>query len=198
VKVQRGDGFFPSFLFAVDIYPTPLSIILRYNHIVVEGQADFDPNNPPFTYEEDRAISNAWILTWSATYTQPTPAFCESIKTNAINWANDRRTMVRLDKTYLRSNDDGSLELMSGPFIIQGTSMIITNSTTNVVFSKGQELWVDNDTGLVLSTLDHASPKKTKAEKDSAKKIQYDKIKAFKNATTDKQKLDALVELHKN
>lgn len=187
--------FLSTFLYALDGYPLPIEVILRYNHIVVQGQDDFDPNNPPYICGQNYETSNAWITTWTASYIQPTPAFCESIKSNAINWANDRSQMIRLYKSYLRSSADGSLELTSGPMILRGTSFVVTNGTTNVVFEKGQEIMVDNETGLVIGILDHASPKKTKTEKDKSKKTFYDKVKAAKAASTDKQKLEALYDL---
>jgi hypothetical protein len=68
-----------------------------------------------------------------------------------------------------------------GPLIIPGE--------TNGAF----EVWVDSETGLVLSVLDHASPKKTKAEKDAAKKAKQDQIKAVKAATNDRDRLAALL-----
>lgn len=90
---------------------------------------------------------------------------------------------VQLGKSNLRTYPDGSVELLSGPLIVPGTE------------SGAFEIWVDSDTGLVLTTLDHASPRKTKAEKDAAKAATKAKIQSVKTATTDKDKLAALLDL---
>jgi hypothetical protein len=90
---------------------------------------------------------------------------------------------VQLGKATLRTYPDGSLELVSGPLVLPGTE------------SGAFELWVDSDTGLVLTALDHASPRKTNAEKDAAKADKKAKIAAVKAASTDKQKLEALLDL---
>jgi hypothetical protein len=90
---------------------------------------------------------------------------------------------VALGKAVLRTRADGSVELLSGPLIVPGT--------TNGAY----EVWVDAETGLVLTVLDHASPRKSKAEKDAAKADKKAKIAAVKAAQTDKAKLDALLDL---
>ena len=90
---------------------------------------------------------------------------------------------VALGKATLRTYPDGSVELLSGPLILPGT--------TNGAY----EVWVDAETGLVLTTLDHASPRKSKADKDAAKAARKAKIAAVKAAKNDAQKLDALLDL---
>jgi hypothetical protein len=90
---------------------------------------------------------------------------------------------VELGKATLRTYPDGSVELLSGPLILPGT--------TNGAY----EVWIDADTGLVLTVLDHASPRKSKAEKDAAKADKKAKIAAVKAAQTDKAKLVALLDL---
>jgi len=90
---------------------------------------------------------------------------------------------VELGKATLRTYPDGSVELLSGPLILPGTS--------NGAF----EVWVDSETGLVLAALDHASPRKSKAEKDAAKAEKRAKIAAVKAAKNDAQKLAALLDL---
>ena len=90
---------------------------------------------------------------------------------------------VELGKATLRTYPDGSVELLSGPLILPGTS------------TGAYEVWVDSTTGLVLTTLDHASPRKSKAEKDAATAAKAAKIAAVKAAESDKAKLDALIDL---
>jgi hypothetical protein len=90
---------------------------------------------------------------------------------------------VELGKATLRTYPDGSVELLSGPLILPGTA------------TGAYEVWVDSTTGLVLTTLDHASPRKSKAEKDAAKAEKVAKIAAVKEAGSDKAKLDALLDL---
>jgi hypothetical protein len=90
---------------------------------------------------------------------------------------------VQIGKATLRTYPDGSVELLSGPLILPGTA------------SGAYELWVDSATGLVLTTLDHASPRKSKAEKDAAKAAKTAKVAAVKAAGNDKAKLDALLDL---
>jgi hypothetical protein len=90
---------------------------------------------------------------------------------------------VELGKAILRTYPDGSVELLSGPLILPGTS------------TGAYEVWVDSGTGLVLTTLDHASPRKSKAEKHAAKAAKVAKVAAVKAANSDKAKLDALLDL---
>ena len=90
---------------------------------------------------------------------------------------------VDLGKATLRTHPDGSVEFLSGPLILPGTS------------TGAYEVWVDSTTGLVLTTLDHASPRKSKAEKDAAKAEKLAKVAAVKAAGSDKAKLDALLDL---
>jgi hypothetical protein len=90
---------------------------------------------------------------------------------------------VELGKATLRTYPDGSVELLSGPLILPGTA------------TGAYEVWVDSSTGLVLTTLDHASPRKSKAKKDAAKAEKTAKIAAVKAASGDKAKLDALLDL---
>jgi hypothetical protein len=90
---------------------------------------------------------------------------------------------VQLGKATLRTHPDGSVELLSGPLILPGTA------------TGAYEVWVDGDTGLVLTTLDHASPRKSKAEKDAAKAAKLAKVAAVKAASSDKDKLAALLDL---
>ncbi len=90
---------------------------------------------------------------------------------------------VELGKATLRTYPDGSVELLSGPLILPGTA------------TGAYEVWVDSTTGLVLTTLDHASPRKSKAEKGAAKAAKTAKIAAVKAAGSDKAKLDALLDL---
>jgi hypothetical protein len=90
---------------------------------------------------------------------------------------------VELGKATLRTYPDGSVELLSGPLILPGTA------------TGAYEVWVDSTTGLVLTTLDHASPRKSKAEKDAAKAEKRSKVAAVKAAGSDKAKLDALLDL---
>lgn len=90
---------------------------------------------------------------------------------------------VTIGKAKLRTYADGSVELVSGLIIIPGT--------TNGAY----EVWVDSDTGLVLSVLDHASPRKTQVQKDADKAKKRQQIAAVKAATTDKDKLAALLVL---
>jgi hypothetical protein len=90
---------------------------------------------------------------------------------------------VTVGKAKLRTYADGSVELVSGPIILPGS--------TNGAY----EVWVDSETGLVLSVLDHASPRKTQAEKDADKAKKRQQIAAVKAATTDKDKLAALLVL---
>jgi hypothetical protein len=90
---------------------------------------------------------------------------------------------VQLGKAMLRTYPGGAVELLSGPLILTGT--------TNGAY----EVWVDSDTGLVFADLDHASPRKTKAEKDAQKAARKAKIAAVKAATNDKDKLAALLVL---
>jgi hypothetical protein len=90
---------------------------------------------------------------------------------------------VELGKATLRTYPDGSVELLSGPLILPGTA------------TGAYEVWVDSGTGLVLTTLDHASPRKSKSEKDAAKAEKVAKVAAVKAANSDKAKLDALLDL---
>ena len=90
---------------------------------------------------------------------------------------------VELGKATLRTYPDGSVELLSGPLILPGTT------------TGAYEVWVDSSTGLVLTTLDHASPRKSKSEKDAAKAEKRAKVAAVKAANSDKAKLDALLDL---
>ena len=90
---------------------------------------------------------------------------------------------VTVGKVRLRTHADGAVELIDGPLILPGSA------------SGAYEVWVDAETGLVLSVLDHASPRKSKAEKDAAKQAKRDQIKAVKAAQTDKDKLAALLKL---
>jgi hypothetical protein len=90
---------------------------------------------------------------------------------------------VELGKATLRTYPDGSVELLSGPLILPGTA------------TGAYEVWVDSTTGLVLTTLDHASPRKSKSEKDAAKAEKLAKVAAVKAANSDKAKLDALLDL---
>jgi hypothetical protein len=63
-----------------------------------------------------------------------------------------------------------------GPLIVPGEA------------SGAFEIWVDTETGIVLSV-----PKGTKAQKDAAKKVKQDQIKAVKAAKNDADKLAALL-----
>ena len=90
---------------------------------------------------------------------------------------------IQLGKAVLRTYADGTVELISGPLVIVGT--------TNGAY----ELWVDSETGIVLSTLDHASPRKSKAEKDADKKAKKDKLAAIKAEPNINRKLEMLLEV---
>jgi hypothetical protein len=90
---------------------------------------------------------------------------------------------VTLGKATLRTYPDGSVELVSGPLLIAGT--------TNGVY----EITIDPTTGLVFGELDHASPRKSKAEREAAKADRRARIQAARAATTDKQKIAAIYDL---
>lgn len=90
---------------------------------------------------------------------------------------------VTIGKAVVRTYADGGIEVLSGPLILPGT--------TNGAF----EVLVISDGGVVLGILDHASPRKTKAEKDAAKAAKLQTVKAIKAATTDKEKFDLLLAL---
>lgn len=90
--------------------------------------------------------------------------------------------VVRIGKADVVTYADGSVEI-AGAWLVRGLS--------NGVF----EVWVDADTGMVFADLDHASPRKSKAEKDAAKAARKQKIATVKAAKTDGAKLAALLDL---
>jgi hypothetical protein len=90
--------------------------------------------------------------------------------------------VVRIGKADVVTYADGSVEI-AGAWLVRGLS--------NGVF----EVWVDADTGMVFADLDHASPRKSKVEKDAAKAAKRAKIAAVKTAKTDGAKLAALLDL---
>lgn len=90
---------------------------------------------------------------------------------------------IQLGKATLRTHADGSVEILSGTLILPGTS------------NGAYEIFVDSETGLVLTTLDHAGPRKSREEKDAAKAERKAKIALVKAAKNDSKKLDALLDL---
>ena len=90
--------------------------------------------------------------------------------------------VVRIGKADVVTYADGSVEI-AGAWLVRGVS--------NGVW----EVWVDAETGMVFGDLDHASPRKTKAEKDAAKAARKQKIAAVKAAKSDGAKLAALLDL---
>ena len=126
-----------------------------------------------------------------AHYATPEDQLCVSngvLRLRSVDDFNARQTNrapmdVSVGFGMIRTYADGSIEMASGPIIVPGT--------TNGAY----EIWVDSETGLVLTTLDHASPRKSKAEKDAAKSAKLAKVAAVKAAQSDKEKLDALYDL---
>ena len=126
-----------------------------------------------------------YVAQWISAVTQPTANELPDDAT-VTAWQAQVAALpqdVALGKAVLRTHADGSVELISGPLVIGGT--------TNGAY----ELWVDSDTGLVLSTLDHASPRKSKAEKDADKKAKKDKLAAIKAEPNTNKKLEMLLEV---
>jgi hypothetical protein len=126
------------------------------------------------------------IAGWTANCPKPTIDQLRALQAQADAKAAEVEAQpvdVQIGKTVLRTWPDGAVELVSGPLIVPGT--------TNGAY----EVWVDSQTGMLFADLDHASPRRTKAEKDAAKEARKAKIAAVKAAGTDKAKLDALLNL---
>jgi len=167
----------------------------RFEHLQPDGWRLYAPNgtaNIRSYYWQDTGTVCTQIVTevWTPAELAQQAADAAQAASNAAAQAASNAAAeaiaprdVLLGKAMLRTYPDGAVELLSGPLILPGT--------TNGAY----EVWVDAATGLVFADLDHASPRKSKAEKDAQKTARKAKIAAVKAATNDKDKLAALLVL---
>jgi hypothetical protein len=171
-----------------DIQPMPSAMGRwsnpRLDDILAYGWREYVPSTTPNIrtshWENDgRAVRQVVDSVWTEEELEQQAAIRQADEDAAAAAPAD----IQLGKATLRTHADGSVELLSGPLVLPGTS------------NGAYEIFVDSETGLVLSTLDHASPRKSKAEKDAAKAERKAKIALVKAAKNDSKKLDALLDL---
>ena len=140
------------------------------------GIADAIGGAPPSVVMQDGRIIN-----WPFAFERPadgdlvTPDAAEA-------WRAAQPVTQSVGQATVKTYADGTMEIV-GALLIPGAS--------NRVY----EVTIDGDTGLMFGELDHASPRKSKAEKDAAKAARKAKIAAVKKATSRNEKVDALLDL---